>query len=190
MAKMSIQTIKADPPTGKPLGSRSDVVLKSLFKTSPLYTAQDAQVEGQGTLTLTPEAQKQWFIDHVVNGVVPDSGQYYGFDAPVSVDFTGDGASVPGGPPDLTKVTTGGGGLPSTPYTPNPASPGEGNGVNAATVPESKDFADFINSKKPSNFGSGASVTDSSRNPINSSKAMKTSLGQFLGKSPASTNKP
>lgn len=190
MAKMSTQTIVANAPSGKPLGSRDDIVLKSLFKTSPLYSSAETQVEQQGSLKLTPEELKKWYIDHVVNGVVPKSGEYYGFSDNTSLDYEGTGASVPNGPPDLNKVATGGGGLPATPYVPNPASPGEGNSINASAVPESKEFAAASLAKKPENYGSGSPANESSRNPAVSSKAMKTTLSQFLGKSPASVNKP
>lgn len=38
------------------------------------------------------------------------------------------------GSPDITQVATGGGGLPSTPWSPNLKSPGEGNGDDASQV--------------------------------------------------------
>ena len=105
------------------------------------------------------------------------------------MDYEGTGASIPNGPPDLNKVEVGAGGLPSTPYTPNPASPGEGNAANPSAMPESKEFAAEILSKKPSTYGSGSPANESSRNPSVSSKSMKTTIGQFLGKSPATVNK-
>jgi hypothetical protein len=37
--------------------------------------------------------------------------------------------------PDLSTVEVGGGGRPGSPYAPNIASPGEGNGDNAAAIP-------------------------------------------------------
>lgn len=37
--------------------------------------------------------------------------------------------------PDLSTVTVGGGGLPGTPFSPNIAAPGEGNGLNASAIP-------------------------------------------------------
>jgi hypothetical protein len=40
------------------------------------------------------------------------------------------------GAPKLSDVVVGGEGKPGTPYTPNPASPGEGNGVDPAKLPD------------------------------------------------------
>ena len=37
--------------------------------------------------------------------------------------------------PNLATVEVGGGGLPATPYSPNVASPGEGNGINYRAIP-------------------------------------------------------
>ena len=190
MPKMNYNTIVAPPVNGKPLGTRNETNLKGLFSSSPLYSQAESSVDGEGKLKLTDADLKNWFIDHVVNGAVPGSDGYYGFSAAYNRDFSGEGASIPGGPPDLNTVKTGGGGLPSTPYVPNPASPGEGNGANAEAKPEAKDFAAAISAKKPSTPGSGASANEDSRNPASTSKAMKTvTLGQLLGKSPASANK-
>ena len=190
MPKMNYNTIVAPPVNGKPLGSRNETSLKGIFASSPLYSQAESSVDGEGKLKLTDSDLKQWFIDHVVNGVVPGSDGYYGFSEAHNRDFSGAGASIPGGPPDLNTVKTGGGDLPATPYVPNPSSPGEGNGVNATAKPEAKDFAAQISAKKPSTPGSGAAANEDSRNPASTSKAMKTvTLGQVLGKSPATATK-
>ena len=190
MPKMNYNTIIAPLPNGKPLGSRNNESLKGIFATSPLYTQAESSVEGEDKLKLTEPDLKQWFLDHVVNGAVPGSDGYYGFTENYSKDFTGAGASVPGGPPNYEDVKTGGGGLPATAFVPNPASPGEGNGVNAEAKPEAKSFAGQISNKKPSTPGSGAAANEPARNPAETSKAMKTAtLGQLMGKSPASAAK-
>lgn len=190
MPKMNYNTIVAPPVDGKPLGTRRDANLKGIFSSSPLYSQSESTVEGEGKLKLTDADMKTWFLDHVVNGAVPGSDGYYGFSEAHNRDFSGAGASIPGGPPDLNTVATGGAGLPATPYVPNPASPGEGNGVNAAAQPEAKDFAAQAAAKKPSTPGSGAAANEDSRNPASTSKAMKTkTLGQLMGKSPASATK-
>lgn len=189
MPKMNYNTIVAPPTSGKPLGTRNEQNLKGIFATSPLYSTAEASVDQEGKLKLTPEDLKQWFLDHVVNGSVPGSEGYYGFPAAYDRDFNGS-ASSNGGPPDYKDVKTGAGGLPATPFVPNPASPGEGNGVNAESKPEAKDFATQVSAKKPSTPGSGAAANEDSRNPASTSKAMKTTtLGQLMGKSPASANK-
>lgn len=193
MPKMNHITIAALPVNGKPLGTRNDQNLKGIFASSPLYSAATSEVENEGSAKLVPADYSQWFLDHVVNGAVPGSDGYYGFSEAYDRDFTGAAASNKtegGGPPDYKKVKTGGGGLPATPFVPNPSSPGEGNGVNATAVPEAKDFAAQISAKKPSTPGAGAAANEDSRNPASTSKAMKTvTLGQLMGKSPASANK-
>lgn len=190
MGKMNYVTVQADPSKGKPLGSRREENIKGIFASSPLYLPAESNPPGQGSMKLTPEGIKQWYIDNVVNGTVPESGQYYGFSDAYSLDFTGAGASIPGGPPNYNDVKTGGGGLPSTAFVPNPASPGEGNGVNAEAKPEAKDFAAQISDRKPSTPGAGSAANEDSRNPAVMSKAMKTTtLGQSLGQSPATAVK-
>ena len=181
MPKMSYNTLTANPPKGTTLGSRKESVLQESFASSPIYSKATSSPDGEGSIKLTDSDLKTWFIDHVVNGTVPQSEGYYGFDEAYNRDFVG--------APDLTKVEVGAGGLPSTPYTPNPSSPGEGNGVNAESKPEAKKFAADVLAKKPSTPGSGAAANEDSRNPAFSSVAMKTTLGQVLGKSQASASK-
>jgi len=190
MGKMNYVTVQANAVDDKPLGTRREANIKGLFASSPLYLPAESTPAKQGSMKLTPEGIKQWYLENVVNGSVPDSDGYYGFSQAYSLDFTGAGASIPGGPPNYAEVETGGGGLPSTPFVPNPASPGEGNGVNAEAKPEARDFAAQISSKKPSTPGAGSSVNDDARNPAVMSKAMKTlTLGQVLGQSQATAVK-
>ncbi len=178
MPKMSVNTIVAEPPSGKPLGSRHEQNLKGIFASSPLYSQASTQGSGQGAIKLTPSDLKQWYIDNVVNGVVPGSEGYYGLATAASMDFVD--------APNLADVKTGGGGLPATPFVPNPASPGEGNGTNPFAQSESKDFATQISAKTPTTPGSGAAANDDARNPSSTSKAMKTKVISTLGQSPAS----
>lgn len=190
MAGYKTQTIQANDlavANGGP-GHRNQKNITGLFGSSPLYL-QAKTTTAEGEISLTPVDLKQWFNDHVVNGAVPGSDGYYGFSQPYNRDFTGAGASIPDGPPNYNDVKTGGGGLPATAFVPNPASPGEGNGVNAAALPEAKDFAAQISAKKPSTPGSGPAANEDARNPALTSAAMKTTLGLFLGKSPASVSK-
>ena len=193
MPKMNYNTIVAPPVNGKPLGTRNETSLKGIFSSSPLYSQAESSVDGEGKLKLTDPDLKTWFLDHVVNGAVPGSDGYYGFSEAYDRDFTGAAASNKtegGGPPDYSKVKTGAGGLPATSFVPNPSSPGEGNGVNAESKPAATDFANQISAKKPSTPGSGDAANESSRNPAIASAAMKTlTLGQLMGKSPASAKK-
>lgn len=190
MAGFKSQTIQAfdnaSATGGK--GRRNQANLTGIFGSSPLYS-QAKTTTTEGDIKLTPEDMKQWYIDNVVNGSVPGSDGYYGFSANYSKDFTGEGASNGSGPPDYKTVATGGGGLPSTPFVPNPASPGEGNGINAEAKPEAKEFAAQMAAKSPSIPGSGAAANEDARNPAFASKAMKSKIVNVMGKSPASVSK-
>ena len=190
MAGFKLQTIEAFDAAdakGGP-GHRNQKNITGLFGTSPLYKQAESSV-AEGGLKLTPADLKQWYIDHVVNGSVPGSDGYYGFSEAYNRDFSGAGASIPGGPPNYKDVKTGGGDLPATAFVPNPASPGEGNGINAFAKPEAKDFAEMMAAKKPSTPGAGPAANEDARNPAFTSVAMKSSLGLYLGKSPASVSK-
>ncbi len=68
--------------------------------------AEDIDYSSEATL-------KDWFMKNVVKGTVNDA--WSGIKSPDGGDFSLEFASAP----DLEKVPTGGGGLPSTPYTPN-----------------------------------------------------------------------
>jgi hypothetical protein len=189
------KTIKADPPSGKYLGSRSESVLQELFKTSPINgpSLADITVEKYSeSLKMTEADLSKWFLNNVVNGTVPDSNNYYGFSQPFNLDFSGAPGAGPGAtPPDYEDVNWGGGqGNPATPWTPNPASPGEGQGVDASKIPDSPEFSHLYFNKTPTNPGSGDSANQDSRNPKTSSSNMKTTtLGATLGKSPATVAK-
>lgn len=192
--KNRYKTIVADPPTGKPLGSRNEAVIQGLFKTSPLSAEKPASITVEkyaDKLNMTEKDLEDWYVKNVLNGVVPDSNKYYGFSQPYSLGFSGaPGDDLTGTPPDLKTVKWGGGGLPATPWTPNPASPGEDNGANANKIPEVPDFSHLYWNKVPTNPGSGDSANEDSRNPSVSSANMKiTTLGSTLGKSPATVAK-
>lgn len=187
MPKMTSNTIVAEPTSGKKLGCRHEKQLVNIFGTSPLLNPGKSTVVGQPDITLTPEKLKEWFYDNVVNGVVPQSAKYYSFGQDISTDFVN--------APDLSTVKTGGGGLPATPFVPNVASPGADSAGDAVNVdhnkiPEAKDFADLMNSKLPTTFGSGAAANQPSRNPAVSSKVMKSTVdGSGLGSSPSTNSK-
>lgn len=190
MGKMNYVTVVANTVDDKPLGTRREANIKGIFPSSPLYLPAESNPANQGSMKLTPEGIKTWYLNNVVNGSVPGSDGYYGFSEAYSLDFTGTGASIPGGPPNYREVETGGGGLPATPFVPNPASPGEGRGVDADAKPAATDFAAQISEKKPSTPGAGSAANEDVRNPAIMSKAMKTiTLGQALGQSPATAVK-
>ena len=80
--------------------------------------------------------------------------------------------------PNLNNVDTGGGGLPATPFVPNPVSPGEGS-VNPSD--QKKAHERFVKNQTPSAWGDGADVTkpgqgieaEPARNPVDTSKKVK-----------------
>jgi hypothetical protein len=106
------------PTTSFGLGRGDTASSQTAFRSSPLF----------GTLT---DAVVRMSYDQPAelsgtdrNAVISDGGYAYG--------------SVPRyyrDAPDLTTTPVGGGGLPGTPYAPNIASPGAGNGVNPTAIP-------------------------------------------------------
>lgn len=194
---MKSNTIVAEQPSGKPFGSRKDVLLKKLFATSPLYANPNsasgiADVPGYSEkLRLTESDLRTWFFQNVVDtdgAGVPSSGDYYGANGSYSMNFDG----VQGnGPPDMKAVSaneTGGAGKPATAFVPNPASPGAdpsgGTNFNYETIPASPEFAATL-PKNPDSYGSGEASTSDSRNPsVTSAKIGKSANANLtLGRS-------
>ena len=98
------------------LGKRNDVNIKASFSKSPLFSEYDeASVLSIGVSSLNGAGGKGDKLTGTANGVVNDGGHTFGtFDLNYADS------------PVMNDVKTGGGGLPSTPYTPNPTSPGPG----------------------------------------------------------------
>jgi len=94
-------------------GSRSQQNLNSAYPDSPLYDGSYLPeiVEKMSEAVLNGEGDGP----DVQGGIVNDGGHFFG-----TVDLNYSDAPV------LADVETGGGGLPSTPYTPNLVSPGPG----------------------------------------------------------------
>jgi len=106
------QIIIAQPvPPDKQFGASIYANAKKIFPASPVHNQE-----------ISNEERKQYFEDNVLNGTIVGGNGLNNFD----LDFNE--------APDLAEVKTGGGGLPSTPYTPNLASPGPGS-INAADMP-------------------------------------------------------
>lgn len=104
-----IVTPSAVTPRSK--GTRSDVNLRAAFPDSPIYKQEITDIE-----------RKKTHQELCRDGIVLNGNGISSFDR----DYTG--------APNLEDVQTGGGGLPSTPYTPNLTSPGPGS-FNAADQP-------------------------------------------------------
>jgi len=126
------QTIVAPaPPVDKPLGARHQENLSSIFSESPLV----------GYLgDVTDDERKSAFQSEVLDGTVQNGLGFSSFDR----DYANNGA------PNFDDVETGGGGLPATPFTPNPSSPGAGSTFAGDQPP----FEGIIPDSGPE-FGSG-----------------------------------
>lgn len=105
-------TVKANPTLKKGKGARNDANLRAAFPQSPIFKEE-----------LTEEERKAKFQELALDGVVLNGNGVNSFNR----DFEG--------APNLEEVETGGGGLPASPYMPNPMSPGPGS-VNAADQQE------------------------------------------------------
>ena len=106
---------------------------------------------------ITPETIKAQFQDEVLDAVINDKGHTFG---------------------TLDEVETGGGGLPATPFVPNPTSPGEGsmNATDQAEAPEG------YGQSPSAQWGSGVGHELSPKN--SSEKIAGQKLGDYvMGKS-------
>jgi hypothetical protein len=98
------------------LGRRKDSNLKASFPSSPLYGEYTPEsVLEIGVSALNGAGGKGDSSTGTADGIVNDSGHTFGtFD----LNYTNS--------PVMADVKTGGGGLPASPYLPNPTSPGPG----------------------------------------------------------------
>ena len=137
--------------TNKSLGSSSTTDMQESYPSSPIHNGD-----------LTPAKVKKEFEKLVMNGKVLD-----GLGIPeFSRDFEG--------APNLKKVKTGGGGLPASPFVPNPTSPGPGS-QNPTDQP--KPPTGFGTQPNSDNYGSGLGASES---PSATSKQYKNrKLGSF-----------
>ena len=161
MAEQKTALVESILVEEKTKGTRNQKNLNSAFYASPIYKKE-----------LTDSERFESFIK-LTKGVILNGNGINSFDT----RYVGNDQNQV---PNLLDVETGGGGLPSTPYTPNLTSPGPGS-VNAANQPEYE--GSFKDPNNISNFGSGlgglVSPSDTSQKIVNQS-----TLGQYiLGKS-------
>lgn len=102
--------------TERSSGKSASNDLKSMYASSPIHKGE-----------MTPEAIAAKFQEEVLDGVTNDGGHTFG-------EFSKDYA----GAPNMDDVATGAGGLPASPYVPNPSSPGEGS-VDPSAQPAAPD---------------------------------------------------
>jgi hypothetical protein len=117
MSEQPQNIIEISPAPDKPYGARKDQNLKASFSGSPIHSGE-----------LTDDERKELYEALCLNGTVVGG---HGLNT-YNLDFKG---STQNPVPNLEDVQTGGGGLPASPYMPNPASPGPGS-VSAADIPE------------------------------------------------------
>jgi hypothetical protein len=112
---------------------------------------------------MTAESIAKQFQDQVIDGVVNDGGHTFG-------EFSKDYSDSP----DLNEVETGGGGLPASPYVPNPTSPGPGS-INASDQGEAPEgFGENV----PAQWGSG--VGSQLQPKTSSEQQSRGTLGDYV----------
>ena len=152
--------VQVKETSSKALGARDDATLQAAFAGSPIYTEE-----------LTDDERRADFQARCLEGTINDKGHTFGT---FSVDFSD--------APDMSEVTTGGGGLPASPFSPNVTSPGPG-----STSPEDMPAAPDGYNSAPSDtpfIGTGALTSPKAM----SEKQSRHTLGDYqLGKSRASS---
>lgn len=144
--------------TNRGLGKSSTSTMITMFPASPIYRDE-----------LKDDERRDAMQTLVKDGVVQEAGGYYGLPG-YSRDFDQNGApNIP------AEVATGGGGLPATPYVPNPSPPGPGD-TDPTHQPEPPDnFPGSQNNSIPGGRGSGTT------NPAETSKNIsKEYIGTWL----------
>ena len=149
------QTMLEPVSTEKGMGTSSTELAQTCFPASPIYMGE-----------LTDAERKEQFTELCLTGEVNDGGHTFG-------TFNRDYVDAP----NLTEVETGGGGLPASPYVPNPVSPGPGS-INAA---DQADPPDGFGQSPPEQWGTGVgSQLDPS---VSSAQQSGGTLGdQVMGK--------
>jgi len=158
MADQPQTIVEPAAPVDKPYGARNQQNLSAMFGDSPLpgYSGE-----------ITDDERKALYQDETLDGTVSDGLGFPNF----NTAYTANGA------PDLDTVETGGGGLPATPYVPNPDSPGPG----SQSAADQAEFSGTIPESGPE-YGSGLGGLVS---PVTTSTEIeKQTLGSYLaGKS-------
>ena len=146
------QNTVSSPVTERGPGASSSTDINAIYSDSPIHSGK-----------MTAESVKEQYQKDILDGVINDAGHTFGtFDTSYS------------GAPDLTKVKTGGGGLPASAHVPNPSSPGPGS-VNATAQPAAPDN---YGTTPGSQWGSGVG---SALGPQESSKKLSSQkLGDYV----------
>lgn len=157
--------ITVNPPQtdGTP-GKSNSILMSECFAASPIHQHEDP-LSDDGTLDA---AIRTHFQSLCLDGVVNDGGHTFG---EYNLDFAA-------GAPDYGDVETGEGGLPASPWVPNPASPGPGS-MNPTDLPAPPDgYGETPNPQ----WGTGVGTALSPKNSSEQISGQK--LGDYvLGKS-------
>lgn len=134
------------------MGSSDSATLASSFPASPIHAGE-----------MTAESIAKQFQEGVLDGTVNDGGHTFGT---FSRDYKDS--------PDLKEVKSGGGGLPGSPYVPNPTSPGPGS-INPADQSEPPEG---FGQTPPSQWGSG--VGSQLQPKTSSEQQSRGTLGDYV----------
>jgi hypothetical protein len=167
------------------LGDRNQSNLKAIFPSSPIYNSTYTPVaaENAAIAALNGNGGPGDNIPAigVVDGVVDDGGYMFN---QVDLRFAGrrsSGVDDAYAAPNLADVVTGGEGLPASPYTPNPTSPGEGHGVDPFSQPEftgELPYRGDAGQASATQFGRGEGA---SANPETSTaQVARATIGKFM----------
>ena len=147
------------PVNERGFGKSDSASLVSAYGASPIHAGE-----------INDESIKELAQTLLLDGIVNDAGHTFG-------EFNRDYVDAP----VIADVETGAGGLPGSPYVPNPSSPGPGS-MNATDIPAPPDG---FGTEAGNQFGSGVG---SQLGPDQSSASQSTAvLNDFqLGKAPGS----
>jgi len=165
---------KLGPATARGLGKSDSATIDALFPHSPGLHLRDIN------------SFKKDALEKLLKGEVVENLQA----GTVDRDFGANASSESRRPPNLENVETGAGGLPASPYLPNPMSPGPGSSNPADQGPAPEGFGARVTNSL-ANDGNSTDATTPSRNPYESSKRMShgpEELPLVPGKSPATAN--
>jgi hypothetical protein len=138
------------------MGKRDSATISAIFSTSPIHDG-----------SLTNDERRGYYQDEVLDAVINDEGHTFG-----TYDSSYKNA------PSFDDVETGGGGLPASPWVPNPNSPGPG----SQNPTDQADPPDGYGQKPGDTWGTGVGSQLSAK--ASSDKISGQTLGDYqLGKS-------
>jgi len=152
MAEQPQTIVEPAAPVEQPFGSRHQINLESMFAASPLYVDYNSD-----------ETVTQLYQDEALDGLVTSGLGINSFNR----DYAENDA------PNLEDVETGGGGLPASPFVPNPTSPGPGSVFAGDQAPYEGELPEA-----GGEFGSGLGATLSPS--VTSAEIENQTLGSYI----------